>query len=148
MCIHKYKVLARFGLMHMVGTNLCVWLKTIVMETMHEIEHHLHLHHEKAEGHHGTAEATHVSGGHGASVPGDAHASAGVAHVGHGNHTAHHAVHHAVHNVTTGKIYNRNKMIEGLDARVDACVGRSQGVGAPGCSCLSGCPVSIAHTTL
>ncbi|BFZ11337.1 hypothetical protein BsWGS_14377 [Bradybaena similaris] len=34
MCIHKYKTLARFGLMHMSCTNICVWLRSIVLETL------------------------------------------------------------------------------------------------------------------
>ncbi|GFS14321.1 otopetrin-3 [Elysia marginata] len=34
MCVHKYKTLARFGLMHMSGTNICVWLRSIVVETL------------------------------------------------------------------------------------------------------------------
>ncbi|CAG5136185.1 unnamed protein product, partial [Candidula unifasciata] len=34
MCIHKYKCLARFGLMHMSCTNICVWLRSIVLETL------------------------------------------------------------------------------------------------------------------
>ncbi|XP_033743526.1 proton channel OtopLc-like [Pecten maximus] len=38
MCIHRYKSLARFGLMHMVATNLCVWVENIVRETLREIE--------------------------------------------------------------------------------------------------------------
>ncbi|XP_012937444.1 uncharacterized protein LOC101847490 [Aplysia californica] len=38
MCIHKYRTLARFGLMHMSGTNICVWLRSIVVETLHVIE--------------------------------------------------------------------------------------------------------------
>ena len=29
--------LVRFGLMHMVATNLCVWLNVIIQETKHEI---------------------------------------------------------------------------------------------------------------
>lgn len=45
MCIHKYKVFARFGLMHMVATNLCVWLRVIVEETIREIHEHVHLPH-------------------------------------------------------------------------------------------------------
>ena len=40
MCIHRYKVLARFGLMHMAATNICVWFRSIVVETLHEIHHH------------------------------------------------------------------------------------------------------------
>ncbi|GFO10320.1 otopetrin-2 [Plakobranchus ocellatus] len=38
MCVHKYKSLARFGLMHMSGTNICVWLRSIVVETLHVIK--------------------------------------------------------------------------------------------------------------
>ncbi|KAK3800912.1 hypothetical protein RRG08_060259 [Elysia crispata] len=34
MCVHRYKSLARFGLMHMSGTNICVWLRSIVVETL------------------------------------------------------------------------------------------------------------------
>lgn len=34
MCVHKYKTLARFGLMHMSCTNICVWLRSIVVETL------------------------------------------------------------------------------------------------------------------
>ena len=37
MCISKYKVFARFGLMHMVATNICVWLRTVVRETVRDV---------------------------------------------------------------------------------------------------------------
>ncbi|XP_042896572.1 proton channel OtopLc isoform X2 [Parasteatoda tepidariorum] len=37
MAISKYRTLARFGLMHMIATNLCVWLHVLVQETKHEI---------------------------------------------------------------------------------------------------------------
>lgn len=30
-------MLAKFGLMHMIGTNLSVWLNVLVQETKHEI---------------------------------------------------------------------------------------------------------------
>uniref|UniRef100_T1INK4 Otopetrin-2 n=1 Tax=Strigamia maritima TaxID=126957 RepID=T1INK4_STRMM len=44
MCIYKYKNLARFGLMHMVATNLCIWLNVLIQESKHEIlafaDHH------------------------------------------------------------------------------------------------------------
>ncbi|XP_045480105.1 proton channel OtopLc-like isoform X2 [Harmonia axyridis] len=33
----KSKVMAKFGLMHMIGTNLSVWLNVLVQETKHEI---------------------------------------------------------------------------------------------------------------
>lgn len=38
----RHKVISRFGLMHMVATNLCEWLYVLVEETKHEI-HHLKL---------------------------------------------------------------------------------------------------------
>lgn len=37
MCIDRFKNIARFGLMHMVATNLCVWLYVLVQESKHEI---------------------------------------------------------------------------------------------------------------
>lgn len=44
MSIWEYKVVAYFGLMHMIATNLCVWLYVIVEETKHEIIHFLLFH--------------------------------------------------------------------------------------------------------
>ncbi|XP_065090975.1 proton channel OtopLc-like isoform X2 [Ochlerotatus camptorhynchus] len=42
----RHKVFARFGLMHMIATNLCEWLYILVEETKHEIHHLSHtLHH-------------------------------------------------------------------------------------------------------
>lgn len=35
--VHSHRVIARFGLMHMIGTNLSVWLNVLVQETKHEI---------------------------------------------------------------------------------------------------------------
>ena len=35
--IHKFKCIARFGLMHIVATNLCVWIRTVVKECTKEI---------------------------------------------------------------------------------------------------------------
>ncbi|KAL4231018.1 hypothetical protein ACF0H5_011390 [Mactra antiquata] len=37
MVIHRYKYLARIGLMHMVATNICVWFVDIVRETLREL---------------------------------------------------------------------------------------------------------------
>lgn len=37
MIVHKYKTIARFGLMHMIAANLCVWLHVLVQETKHGI---------------------------------------------------------------------------------------------------------------
>ncbi|XP_055636582.1 proton channel OtopLc isoform X2 [Toxorhynchites rutilus septentrionalis] len=39
----RHKVFARFGLMHMVATNLCEWLYVLVEETKHEIHHLAHM---------------------------------------------------------------------------------------------------------
>lgn len=38
----RHKVTCRFGLMHMVATNLCEWLYVLVEETKHEIYHIAH----------------------------------------------------------------------------------------------------------
>nr|XP_036221712.1 proton channel OtopLc isoform X2 [Bactrocera oleae]XP_036221713.1 proton channel OtopLc isoform X2 [Bactrocera oleae]XP_036221714.1 proton channel OtopLc isoform X2 [Bactrocera oleae]XP_036221715.1 proton channel OtopLc isoform X2 [Bactrocera oleae] len=35
----RHKVICRFGLMHMIATNLCEWLYVLVEETKHEIFH-------------------------------------------------------------------------------------------------------------
>jgi hypothetical protein len=37
MRVYRHKIAARFGLMHMIGTNLSVWLNVLVQETKHEI---------------------------------------------------------------------------------------------------------------
>ena len=55
MNIYKNKFVSRFGLMHMIATNLCVWLNVLILETSHEI---LEAQHHGAGGHHG-------GGGHG-----------------------------------------------------------------------------------
>lgn len=59
-CIHRYKTFARFGLMHMCGTNICVWFRNIVVETLHEMHHgsSSHGHHSNThdtDGHHGNS---------------------------------------------------------------------------------------------
>ncbi|XP_046458899.1 proton channel OtopLc-like isoform X2 [Daphnia pulex] len=47
----KPRAIAYFGLMHIVATNLCVWLNVIIEETKHEIIHHFS--HQGTEDHHG-----------------------------------------------------------------------------------------------
>ncbi|KAL5013432.1 hypothetical protein ScPMuIL_007702 [Solemya velum] len=42
MCVNRFKTIGRFGLMHMCATNLCVWFMSIVVETLHAIEHGEH----------------------------------------------------------------------------------------------------------
>lgn len=36
-CPLDFPPAARFGLMHMIGTNLCVWLHVLIQETKHQI---------------------------------------------------------------------------------------------------------------
>ncbi|KFB37965.1 AGAP000075-PA-like protein [Anopheles sinensis] len=55
----RHKVFARFGLMHMVATNLCEWLYVLVEETKHEIHHLAHLAHHAVAGHHQESAAGH-----------------------------------------------------------------------------------------
>lgn len=40
--LERHKAISRFGLMHMVATNLCEWLYVLVEETKHEIIHLQH----------------------------------------------------------------------------------------------------------
>jgi len=35
--IHRFKVISRFGLMHIVATNICVWIRTLVLESLKEL---------------------------------------------------------------------------------------------------------------
>lgn len=37
MCMHHYQYLARFGLMHMLATNLCIWFDNVVKETLRSL---------------------------------------------------------------------------------------------------------------
>ena len=37
MNIYKNKLVSRFGLMHMIATNICNWLNVLIMETEHSI---------------------------------------------------------------------------------------------------------------
>ena len=59
MNIYKNRFLSRFGLMHMIATNLCVWLNVLILETNHEIvdlhseRHHREASHGGHDDHHG-----------------------------------------------------------------------------------------------
>lgn len=44
----NHKVISRFGLMHLVATNICEWLFILIEETKHEIHHIVH-HNESEE---------------------------------------------------------------------------------------------------
>jgi len=48
--ITRHRTIARFGLMHMIATNLCIWLNVLVEETKHEIHS---LTHDMHDTHHG-----------------------------------------------------------------------------------------------
>ena len=52
MNIYKNKFLSRIGLMHMIATNLCVWLNVLILETSHEIHESHHSHGIVGGGHH------------------------------------------------------------------------------------------------
>ncbi|XP_042217776.1 proton channel OtopLc-like isoform X2 [Homarus americanus] len=69
--ISRHRIIARFGLMHMIGTNLCIWLNVLVQETKHEIIN-LTLGH----GHHGGGRSS-TPAHHGASGAGH-HSDAGA----------------------------------------------------------------------
>ncbi|XP_046351177.2 proton channel OtopLc-like [Haliotis rufescens] len=58
MCIHRYKIIARFGLMHMCAANICVWFRSIVVETLHTI--HTHHRGQHNESHHHDYHADHT----------------------------------------------------------------------------------------
>ncbi|XP_046574717.1 LOW QUALITY PROTEIN: proton channel OtopLc-like [Haliotis rubra] len=40
-CIQRFKILSRFGVMHLVATNICVWLENIVEETLVELQQYV-----------------------------------------------------------------------------------------------------------
>ena len=42
MNIYKNKFMSRFGLMHMIATNICNWLKVLILEKSHEIREMVH----------------------------------------------------------------------------------------------------------
>ena len=44
MNVYKNKFTSRFGLMHMIATNLCVWINVLIMETKHEVLHYQDMH--------------------------------------------------------------------------------------------------------
>nr|XP_016936978.1 proton channel OtopLc isoform X8 [Drosophila suzukii] len=53
--IHRFKVIARFGLMHVVATNICVWIRTLVKESLLEIT----IYHQKHEPEAGASSIAH-----------------------------------------------------------------------------------------
>lgn len=55
----RHKVVSRFGLMHMVATNLCEWVYVLIEETKHEIDHLGHHAHDAIGSFTATENATH-----------------------------------------------------------------------------------------
>ena len=51
MNIYKNKFMSRFGLMHMIATNICVWLNVLILETDHEIKNIKGSSHHKRDAH-------------------------------------------------------------------------------------------------
>ena len=51
MNIYKNKFMSRFGLMHMIATNFCVWLNVLILEKDHEIKNIKGSSHHKRDAH-------------------------------------------------------------------------------------------------
>lgn len=58
--MERHKVISRFGLMHMIATNLCEWLYVLVEETKHEIVHFSHKHFDNYEREYSDIPSPHV----------------------------------------------------------------------------------------
>ncbi|XP_069978977.1 proton channel OtopLc isoform X11 [Penaeus vannamei] len=93
--ISRHRIVARFGLMHMIGTNLCIWLNVLVQETKHEIIN-LKLGHGQHHGGGRGSSATH----HGASGAGH-HDDAGAILGHHDDDHSDTMVNHTLFNETT-----------------------------------------------
>ena len=44
MIVERFGLFARFGFMHLVATNLSLWVRTIIWESANEWIHHVHRH--------------------------------------------------------------------------------------------------------
>ena len=53
--IVQQKALARFGFAHLMATNMCLWLRTLIMEIMED------MHHRQAETTHGADDGVNTS---------------------------------------------------------------------------------------
>lgn len=42
MIVERFGLFARFGFMHLVATNLSLWVRTIIWESANEWIHHIH----------------------------------------------------------------------------------------------------------
>ena len=40
--VERFGLIARFGFMHLVATNLCLWVRTIIWESANEWIHHIY----------------------------------------------------------------------------------------------------------
>jgi hypothetical protein len=62
--VERFGLFARFGFMHLVATNLALWVRTIIWESANEWIHHLY----KNRGHTQAAAAAAAAGGGAADV--------------------------------------------------------------------------------
>ncbi|XP_040564587.1 proton channel OtopLc isoform X2 [Lepeophtheirus salmonis] len=77
MNIYKSKLMSRFGLMHMIATNICVWFNVLILETSHEILGHGPHHHTNGDGtqptpisdDHSSNDSHHSNGGQHTQIP-------------------------------------------------------------------------------
>jgi hypothetical protein len=56
--VEKFGLLARFGFMHLIATNVSLWIRTVVWESANEWLHYLH---HQQQLHHGAGGAGAVS---------------------------------------------------------------------------------------
>ncbi|XP_012937048.1 proton channel OtopLc [Aplysia californica] len=114
-CIHRYKKLARFGLMHMCATNICVWFRSIVVETLHVI--HMHEH----KGDHAHSVLTHVYSSHDNDLHGTHDVTAGGYGDLHGHDHDLHGHEHDLHleNLTLATATSRKLLASALSVSLD-----------------------------
>lgn len=112
----RHKVFSRFGLMHMVATNLCEWLYVLVEETKHEIFHIGH-HDQDAE--------------HDPALTGGPHGGVDWSAVNVSLHEANHIGHHAKNSTIAAVV---GHVLKNVTATVATTTEAAATVAARGCS--------------
>lgn len=112
----RHKVFSRFGLMHMVATNLCEWLYVLVEETKHEIFHIGH-HDQDAE--------------HDPALTGGPHGGVDWSAVNASLHEANHIGHHAKNSTIAAVV---GHVLKNVTATVATTTEAAATVAARGCS--------------
>ncbi|CAH1773386.1 unnamed protein product [Owenia fusiformis] len=51
LCVYKYRNIVAFGLLHVLATNMCVWVRAIISEALETIEEHGHISDNSSSGH-------------------------------------------------------------------------------------------------